>query len=148
MFLDITLVLSFQDFVVPVDGPGMDRIPRRTGQDRTGTSTWTGQDRTSTSTWGPTGYQQSRLNSQMSSNRLEDASHPAIYLGWIVEHCRVFLVPCTKWLVYATVHMYSWQVILEKLPEKHGHVELVTLYVNQSFIRSVFMGSLEIIWIL
>ena len=79
MFLDITLVFSFQDFVVPVDGPGMDRIPRRTGQDRTGTSTWTGQDRTSTSTWGPTGYQQSRLNSQVSSNRLEDTSHPALY---------------------------------------------------------------------
>ena len=33
--------------------------------------------------------------------------------------------------MYAIVHVYTRKVTFYKLPEKHGHVKLVTLYMNE-----------------
>ena len=44
-----------------------------------------------------------------------------------------FLEPCFKWLVQCTalfsLRVYTGQVTFSKVPDKHGHVELVTLYI-------------------
>ena len=37
-----------------------------------------------------------------------------------------------SWEVYATVNMYTGQVTFHKVPEKHGPVKLVTLYLIRS----------------